>query len=127
MNFAIQILNSTADSDQYFCEFVQLPEGEVEAIVGNFTETFDFEVWATDDKSEAYKVAIGVEGLGFRTNVVELDFDVREFYADDDDGDDGDDEGYWLSRASDGEFDGDGLASAGWGTDEDYGGGCYDF
>lgn len=30
---------------------------------------------------------------------------------------------YWNDIASDGEADGDALASAGWGTDEDYG--CY--
>ena len=30
-------------------------------------------------------------------------------------------EGYWLSDASDGDFDSDALASAGFGTDEDYG------
>ncbi len=30
---------------------------------------------------------------------------------------------YWNDMASDGEADGDALASAGWGTDEDYG--CY--
>lgn len=37
---------------------------------------------------------------------------------------DGDDEGYWLSHASDAEADADVFASIGWGTDEDYG--CYE-
>ena len=32
----------------------------------------------------------------------------------------------WDGFNSDAEADADALASAGWGTDEDYGGGCYD-
>ena len=36
--------------------------------------------------------------------------------------DDGESEGYWNDTASMGEADGDALASAGFGTDEDYGG-----
>jgi hypothetical protein len=38
----------------------------------------------------------------------------------------GDTSDYWNDVASDAEADADTLASAGWGTDEDYGGGFYD-
>jgi len=46
--------------------------------------------------------------------------EVAETFLDDDEIEVRD---YWNDIASDGEADGDALASAGWGTDEDYG--CY--